>query len=44
VSIGEVIRAVAERCGKGEDEVRADIKAFLTDLVERGFLAEVPSE
>jgi len=43
-SIEEVIRAVAERYGKGEDEVRADVEAFVSDLVERGFLVEVKPE
>jgi len=39
-SLGEVVRAVAERYGKDEDEARADVEAFVADLVRRGFLAE----
>jgi hypothetical protein len=43
-SIEEVVRAVAERYGMGEEEVRADVEAFVSDLVERGFLVEVKPE
>jgi len=43
-SIGEVVGAVAERYGKDEDEVRADVEAFVAGLASRGFLVEVKPE
>jgi hypothetical protein len=43
-SIEEMVRAMAERYGIDEDEVRADVEAFVSDLVERGFLVEVKPE
>jgi hypothetical protein len=43
-SVEEVVRAVADRYGKAPDEVRADVEAFVSDLVERGFLVEVKPE
>jgi hypothetical protein len=43
-SIEEVVRAVAERYGKAPEEVRGDVEAFVSDLVERGLLVEVKPE
>jgi hypothetical protein len=43
-SIEEVVHAVSARYGQDEDEVRADVEAFVSDLVERGFLVEVKPE
>jgi hypothetical protein len=39
-SMEEVVRAVAERYGMGEEEARADVEAFVADLVRRGLLVE----
>jgi 4-aminobutyrate aminotransferase-like enzyme len=43
-SIEEVVHAVSVRYGQNEDEVRADVEAFVSDLVERSFLVEVKPE
>jgi hypothetical protein len=43
-SVEEVIGTVAVRYNKGVDEVRVDVEAFVSDLVERGFLVEVKPE
>jgi hypothetical protein len=40
-SVEEIIRAVADRYGRAPEGVRADVEAFVSDLVERGFLVEV---
>jgi len=43
-SVEEIVRAVADRYGKAPEEVRADVEAFVSELVERGFLIEVKPE
>jgi hypothetical protein len=43
-SVEEVVGAVADRYGKAPEEVRADVEAFVSELVERGFLVEVKPE